>query len=154
MVAVLADPGLYAFTGGQPPSPDALRRRYAAQAVGRSADGSQWWLNWIVVRRRTDEAVGFVQATVRWLDGELVGDIAWVIGAGAQGEGVATEAAGAMLDWLRGQGVTRFVASIHPGHEASMGVARNCGLVASDEIVEGETRWTTGRGGPAVPPST
>lgn len=41
MSAVLADPSLYEFTGGEPPSPDALARQYAVQTRGRSADGTE-----------------------------------------------------------------------------------------------------------------
>jgi hypothetical protein len=65
MVAVLGDPALYEFTGGEPPTLDELRERYERQAVGRSPDRSEEWLNWIV--RITDDghAIGFVQATIR-----------------------------------------------------------------------------------------
>ncbi|WP_231853758.1 GNAT family N-acetyltransferase [Clavibacter nebraskensis] len=44
MVGVLADPALYRFTGGEPPSPAALEARFARQAVGRSPDGTARWL--------------------------------------------------------------------------------------------------------------
>lgn len=50
MVAVLADPALYGFTGGHPPDLAALQRRYAAQSRGLAPDGTEWWLNWIVRR--------------------------------------------------------------------------------------------------------
>ncbi|WP_146071706.1 GNAT family N-acetyltransferase [Cryobacterium sp. Y50] len=50
MIEVLADPSLYEYTGGEIPSLTVLEKRYAAQAVGHSDDGSQWWLNWIVIK--------------------------------------------------------------------------------------------------------
>ena len=84
MVAVLSDPSLYEFTGGTPPTLEELAARYARQAVGHSPDGTEQWLNWVVLLDTTP--VGYVQATV-------VGDsaeIAWVISPSVQGRGLAT----------------------------------------------------------------
>ena len=39
MAAVLAAPSLYAFTGGEPPSAELLRDRYAAQVAGSRGGG-------------------------------------------------------------------------------------------------------------------
>ncbi|MDF2441897.1 MAG: hypothetical protein JWR01_100, partial [Subtercola sp.] len=118
MVDVLADAALYRFTGGEPPSIQQLTARYERQLAGPSPDGREQWLNWIVCRR-DGTALGFVQATV---SGELplTAEVAWVVATGQQGRGLATEAAGAMLGWLRETvGVTVFVAFIHPDHGAS-----------------------------------
>jgi RimJ/RimL family protein N-acetyltransferase len=142
MVRVLAAPQLYAFTGGRPPTPTELQHRYSVQATGRSPDGSERWLNWIVRDRRTAAAVGFVQATVREQDGRSVAAVAWLVGVEGQRRGLAAEAATAMLAWLRSEGISAFEAYIHPDHEASMAVARRCGFTPTDEIVDGEVRWT------------
>jgi RimJ/RimL family protein N-acetyltransferase len=142
MTAVLADGELYRFTGGAPPSEDDLRRRYAVQATGSSPDGTQAWLNWIVRDRRTGHAAGYVQATVEDRAGVLTADIAWVIGTGAQGAGVASEAAAAMLGWLRSHGVGAVTAHIDPSHRASARVAEKLGLAPTDVVVDGEIRWT------------
>jgi RimJ/RimL family protein N-acetyltransferase len=141
MAPVLADPALYRFTGGGPPEPGELRRRYAAQAAGTSPDGSQGWLNWIVRERSTGSVVGFVQATVEERAGAPVAELAWVVGTGGQGRGVATEAAAAMLTRLRRHGVGTVTASIHPGNGASARVAVKLGLAPTDAVVDGETRW-------------
>lgn len=143
MVDVLADPALYEFTGGEAPSLDELQARYARQSAGRSGDGSQWWLNWIVKLKDgdADTPLGFVQATVEPEGLEQVARIAWLISPGHQGCGIATEAAHVMITWLRLQGVNRLVADINPGHEASMRVARRQGLTPSAVIVDGEVRW-------------
>jgi RimJ/RimL family protein N-acetyltransferase len=138
MAAVLADPGLYRFTGGTPPTADDLRLRYTAQVEGRSPDGAQGWLNWIVRDRTTGEALGYVQATVE--DGSA--DLAWVIGTAAQGRGTATEAAAAVLGRLREQGTSTFTAHVHPDHRASARVAEKLGLAPTDVVVDGEIRWT------------
>jgi RimJ/RimL family protein N-acetyltransferase len=132
LVAVLADPELYAFIGGRPPTEDELAARYARQLTGDPG-----WLNWIV--RRDGVATGYLQAT---LDGEGA-ELAWLIGTAHQGAGLAAEAALAVQAWLRGHGVTRFSAHIHPDHGASAAVARRLGLAPTDVVEDGEVRWTS-----------
>ena len=141
LAPVLADPALHAFTAGVPADEDGLRARFVRQAPGRSPDGAQSWLNWVVRERATHAPVGMVQATID--DGEDVRTavLAWVVATSRQGEGLATEAASAVRDWLRERGVTRFVAHIHPDHAASAAVARHLGLAATDERRDGEVRW-------------
>jgi RimJ/RimL family protein N-acetyltransferase len=142
MAAVLADPGLYTFTGGSAPSGAALLALYRRQSAGRSADGTQQWHNWIVRLRRDGDAIGFVQATVVGAGGSA--DIAWLIGVGWQRHGFASEAVGAMVDWLERGGVSRFTAHIHPDHEASAAVAARAGLKPTDELEDGEQVWRRG----------
>lgn len=45
MVPVLADPSIYEFTGGTPPTLEQLQRLYRVQTLGHSDDNAQWWLN-------------------------------------------------------------------------------------------------------------
>jgi RimJ/RimL family protein N-acetyltransferase len=139
MVAVLADPCLYRFTGGAPPGLGELRARYERQARGRSADGASRWLNWIVREQATGEAVGYVQATVDVAS--RVADLAWVIGARHQRRGYAREAAGALVGALRDDGVLALTAHVRPGHAASEGVARAIGLLPTGHMRGGEMRW-------------
>jgi RimJ/RimL family protein N-acetyltransferase len=156
MVTVLADLKLYDFTGGEPPTFSDLTDRYTAQARGGPVDGSQVWLNWMVRRRDSGELVGFVQATLEQTRPEqtppeqsgstsgaaaVEATFAWVITPGHQRQGLASEATGAMINWLRLQGVRRFAAYIHPDHTASMGVARRLGLAPTDGVEDGEVRW-------------
>lgn len=139
MVAVLADPGLYEVIGGRPPTLDELTERYRRQVVGRSADGREIWLNWIV--RVDGAAVGYVQATV--LEGDRAA-VAWVIGHPWQGRGYATEAGRQLLALLPGRGVTRVEAYIAPGHAPSERVAARLGLSATGQFdADGEQLWQT-----------
>lgn len=138
MVAVLADPSLYAFTGGEAPNVDELQRRYAKQSVGYSEDGSQGWLNWIVYLKSPHEPIGFVQAT---MPSHVVADIAWVVSPAWQGQGLASEATTAMLSWLRSHDVVDVTAHIHPDNDASKAVARHHGLVPTSHQVDGEILW-------------
>lgn len=137
MTRVLADPSLYVFTGGEPPSEAELEGRYEVQARGRSEDGSDIWLNYIVLVEA--RPVGYVQATI-----PTTGDpaeIAWVIGVTWQGRGYATAASQLLLDELRGLGVSDIIAHIHPDHQASQHIARRLGMQATDVVQDGETRW-------------
>lgn len=141
MVSVLSDPELYKYTGGQPPTLEQLREEYTTEVAGQSADGAQWWLNWVVRWRHSKEPVGYVQATVEDLDGTRVAEIAWVISAAHQRQGVATEASNAMIEWLGSFGVQLVAAHILPNHDASAAVARRLGLHRTEIWVDGEIRW-------------
>ena len=145
MVKVLADPAMYAFTGGEPPGLPDLQRRYRAQIVGPSEPGATWH-NWILrladaeteVDAEAEVAVGYVQATVA---GDAA-DVAWVVGTSWQRQGLAAEAAMAMCRWLRQAGVERLTAHIHPDHQASARVASAIGLHDSGELDDdGEAVW-------------
>jgi RimJ/RimL family protein N-acetyltransferase len=142
MVDVLADAALYEFTGGEAPDLDALQARYRAQVDG-SPDPDEIWCNWIVRRSEDQEAVGFVQATVSG----SAADVAWLIGVDHQGQGFATEAAGAMCAWLVENGVSRLTAHIHPRHVASERVALAIGLTMTGDIDDdGEAIWALAPG--------
>jgi RimJ/RimL family protein N-acetyltransferase len=144
MAAVLAGPSLYAFTGGEPPSADELRDRYAAQVAGPE-DDDEAWRNWIVREGAEANAAGdgdgpaagYVQATVT---GDTA-DVAWVIGEPWQGRGYASEAAQAMVGWLGTHGVRTVTAHIHPEHDASAAVADRVGLKPTLTIEDGERLW-------------
>ena len=111
--------------------------------AGSDTSGESWH-NWIV-RVPEGDAIGFVQATVV----AAAADVAWLIGVAAQGQGHASEAAGAMCTWLSTTGVTRIDAHIHPDHIASQRVATAVGLVCSGRRDDdGEDIWTLD--GPAI----
>jgi RimJ/RimL family protein N-acetyltransferase len=138
MVAVLDDERLHEFTGGRPATLAELRRHYA-RLLGGSPKTDEVWLNWIVRRRSDSQPVGTVQATLR--DGGQTALVAWVIGVEWQQQGFASEAARALVDWLREEGVHQIAARIHPAHVASGAVAARAGLEATEEEVGGEQVW-------------
>ncbi|MFD3717105.1 GNAT family N-acetyltransferase [Streptomyces sp. NPDC058674] len=143
MASVLADPALYAFTGGAPLGPEALLARYERLCAG-SPDPAVVWANWVVRLRAGGGLVGTVQATLT--PARDVAELAWVIGAPWQGRGFATEAARALAGWLSGLPVGRLVAHVHPGHAASAAVAAACGLHPTPYRQDGEVRWEAGGG--------
>ncbi|CAN5447296.1 GNAT family N-acetyltransferase [soil metagenome] len=139
------DPRLHEFTGGRPATSAQLRTRYSHQVSGRSPDGSQGWLNWIVRERETDAIVGTVQATLQATrirtSSTIEAELAWVVAVPAQGLGFAREAAGAVVDWLSARGVTSYLAHINPAHHASAAVAAALGLHPTDTVLDGEVEW-------------
>lgn len=141
MVEVLAPAELYAYTGGEAPTEEELRQRYAVQSVGHSPTGDAGWLNWTIRRTATGDVVGFVQASLTKGSEGLVADVAWLVTPSAQFDGIASEASLAMLDWLRTQGVALVRALIHPDHHASERVAERIGLAASGAFEDGEAVW-------------
>lgn len=138
---VLDDESLHAFTGGRPDTIEELRARLLAWGSERSPDGREGWLNWLVRSAEDRRVLGTTQATVEREHGGLRAAVAWTIGSAEQGRGVGSEAARAIVGWLIGEGVTTVESYVHPEHDASAGVARNAGLVATDETVDGEVVW-------------
>lgn len=139
MSRVLSDPVLYGAIGGEPPSREALEDRYARLVVGRSDDGTEEWVNDVVLL--DGASVGYVLATVTGDEAVRRAELAWVVGAPWQGRGVATQAARLLVDGLRRRGVIQVSALIAPGHAASEGVARGLGMTRTDVVVDGEVRW-------------
>jgi len=107
MFDALGDPAIYEFENEPPESLDWLRERFRKLESRRSADGSEFWLNW-VVRLPGERAMGFVQATVYaggWAD------VAYVFSSAHWGKGYASEAVEEMLEELAATwGVTRYEA--------------------------------------------
>lgn len=144
MADVLSDPALHTFIGGTPATAGELRSRYARMAAG-PADPAESWCNWVVRLREGEEGqgplTGTVQATISPSGAGLVAEIAWVVGAGFQGRGIASEAARGLVGWLARRSVRDVAAHVHPDHAASAAVARAAGLEPTDEWHDGEVRW-------------
>ena len=80
-----------------------------------------------------------MQATVT-LDGTSA-DVAWEVGVDHWGRGYASEAARAVVEWLKAVGVSRVSANINPAHDASGRVAAHAGLRPTSARVDGEVVW-------------
>ena len=139
MAAVLADPDLYTFTGGSPPARQELRARYERWNAG-SPDPGVSRCNWVIKLRSPRCLTGTVQATISSGD-ESLAEVAWVVGTAWQGQGIATEAAQALIAWLGHQSVHTTIAHIHPRHQASAAVAAAAGLTPTGQLEDGEMRW-------------
>ena len=64
-----------------------------------------------------------------------------MVGTPWQGQGIATEAARALIAWLGQQSVQTVIAHIHPRHQASAAVAAAAGLSPTGQLQDGEMRW-------------
>jgi RimJ/RimL family protein N-acetyltransferase len=97
MFAVLSDPAIYRYLDyGPPDSVESLGELYARLERGRSDDGSEIWLNWLI-RDETGNAIGYVQATVYPGERAYIG---YVLASKYWGRGYASEAVGEMLGHL------------------------------------------------------
>lgn len=144
MFPLLADPGLYEFTGGEgPASEEKLISSYTFLEGRRSPDGREIWLNWALRLRETGALTGYAQSTVT----RERAYVAWVVGSHWQGRGLATDAAVAIVNWLEEKGAPEIRACVHPQHRASQRVAANAGLSRTDDLEDGEEVWVRRHGG-------
>lgn len=129
MYPLLADPALYTYLDyGPPPSPGYLREVFTQLEQGRSADGTELWLNWVVLvpGPQREEAAGYVQATVIapgtcW--------VAYVFGSRFHGRGIARRATAAMVEHLHARcGITLLLASAEAAHDRSIHLMRQLGM--------------------------
>jgi RimJ/RimL family protein N-acetyltransferase len=140
MAVVLADPDLYTFTGGTPPTRQDLRARYERWLAG-SPDPAVSWCNWVIQLHSSSRLAGMVQATISTSGDQPVAEVAWMVGRPWQGRGIATEAARALVAWLQRQSIRTVIAHIHPRNEASAAVAAAAGLTPTDHWQDGEITW-------------
>jgi [ribosomal protein S5]-alanine N-acetyltransferase len=94
LFAILSEQKLYEFLDEEPPqSVEALRQILARSESGKSPDGTEHWLNW-VVRDASQQVIGYVQTTI-FANGEA--NVAYVIGSAHWGRGLAHRAVEQMM---------------------------------------------------------
>jgi ribosomal-protein-alanine N-acetyltransferase len=139
MFAPMSAPEIYDHIPGNPPtSVAALRERYATLEKGRSPDGRDRWLNW-VVRLPTAQCAGYVQATIH---PQHTADFGFVFAPAHWGKGIAFEACAAVLPWLaREAGVVALYATVDPRNARSLRLIARLGFVevAAAEHPHGDT---------------
>ena len=144
LFAVLADPVLYAHIEEAPPvSVDALRERLMRSESGRSPDGTEHWLNWVVREGGASGAVaGYVQSTIR-ADGEAW--IAYMLGRDFQGRGLASDAVTQMLAMLASEyDVKRTWLVAERANTKSVRLAQRVGFVEASAALAAEHRTAVG----------
>ena len=113
LTAVFEDARMYRFTGGHPDTLERRRARYAEIEAGRANDSDQTaQRNWTVRRRADGHTVGMVQTV--FADGGRSAEIAWAVGVAWQGQGMASEAAKAVVAWLETRGVQTHPTALEP----------------------------------------
>lgn len=99
LTEVFGDQRLYAFLASQPTTTEELRAQFARLAAARLADKEETsQRNWTVRRRSDGQAVGMLQAA--FSDEGRAAEIAWAVGVLWQRQGIASEAARAVVGWL------------------------------------------------------
>lgn len=150
MFTLLQDPALYRYENEAPSSIEWLEARFRRLESRASADGREWWLNW-VVRHGASNLIGFVQATVRE---DHHASIAYVFGSAYWGRGFACEAVTAMLDELLLRfGVTRFSAVLKRDNTRSVRLLERLGFVLDadgGDILTDEIRMQRGANAPCA----
>jgi RimJ/RimL family protein N-acetyltransferase len=144
LAEVFGDERLYVFLASHPTTTEELRAQFARLAAARLADTEGTaQRNWTVRRRGDGWAVGMLQAA--FSDQGRAAEIAWAVGVASQGQGIASEAARAVVGWLERRGVATITAHIHPDHHASATVATRAGLRPTGESRDhegiGEQLW-------------
>lgn len=89
---------------------------------------------WVLIRRASGEMVG--RGGLHWIElgGERVVEFPWAVGSSHQGQGFATEAVMAAIEWARSLGLDDAVALVEPANLASRRVAEKAGLMIGEEI--------------------
>jgi RimJ/RimL family protein N-acetyltransferase len=135
LAEVFDDERMYQFTGGHPDTLEERRAAYGRIEAGRTNDqDGTAQRNWTVRHRDDGQAMGMLQAV--FADGGRSAEIAWAVGLPWQGQGIASEAARAVVAWLETRGVQTITAHINPDHHASIAVARRAGLQPTGEYRE------------------
>jgi RimJ/RimL family protein N-acetyltransferase/NAD-dependent dihydropyrimidine dehydrogenase PreA subunit len=135
MAGVLRDPRIWQHLPDEPPALDQLERQYAFLSAGKSPDGAEHWLTWILFEREPPaepgprgerEPIGFIQATIRE---PQTARIAYVLHPSRWRKGYAREAVSALLDlvFARYQ-VARAVVEMDTRNDASIALARSLGF--------------------------
>ena len=115
----------YAYLPEDPPESIAsLQQRYVQLERGRSANGRERWLNWIV-RLGSGQCAGYVQATVH--PGSTA-DFAFVFAPEHWGRGIATEACRAALPRLSGFAVRTVFATVDSRNSRSIRLLERLGF--------------------------
>lgn len=93
---------------------------------------------WAVEERESGRVVGHCGLLARRLGGRDEVELIYVLGSRSWGRGLATEAAGAILDHAWSVGLTRVVALITPDNHGSIKVARKLGMAIEGDHVRSD----------------
>ena len=126
LFAALQDPAIYTYLPEDPPTMEALQRRYDFWEGGLSPDGEERWLNWVVSLRDSETPIGTFQATIP-KQGE--GSFAYVVFPPFWRRGYAREMSRCLLDHLfERYAPPRLYAEIDTRNLASISLVESLGL--------------------------
>jgi RimJ/RimL family protein N-acetyltransferase len=143
MAELLADPRIYHYLPSDPPTRAYLEQQYDYLTSGKSPDGAEHWLTWILLPRNGEQddggqkPIGYVQATIKTINQPEVVTIAYVIAPAQWRRGLAREATAAMLDTIFAHYDVRCViAEMNTRNEASIRLAESLGFRRVDTVLD------------------
>ncbi|HMI92050.1 MAG TPA: GNAT family N-acetyltransferase, partial [Polyangiales bacterium] len=127
MTRALSDPRIWRYLPDGAPTLERLERQYAFLTAGKSPDGTEHWLTWILFEHGTaPDPIGFIQATIKE---PAAAHIAYVLQPSHWRRGYAREAISALLDLVFARyRVARAVAEMDMRNEASIALAHSLGF--------------------------
>ena len=130
---IFSDPGVVQYSGGLSPTLEQVREGIRQHISEHYRDHGYGLL--AAELRDTGEIVGRIGFLETEIDSTGDAELHYHLAPAAWGNGLATEAARAVLEWGFQQGrLGRVVAVIHPENLASRRVAEKCGLTYWKEI--------------------
>lgn len=127
LTRIFAHPAVVQYSGGRSPTVEQVRDGIRQHVAGYYTERGYGLL--AAELRDTGELVGRVGFLTTEIDDTGDAELHYHLAPSSWGEGLATEAARAVLEWGFDEGrLTRVVAVIHPENQASRRVAEKCGL--------------------------
>ncbi len=138
LARIFSHPSVVQYSGGRSPTLDQVREGIRQHISGYYRDHGYGLL--AAELRDTGEIVGRVGFLETEIDATGDAELHYHLAPAAWGNGLATEAARAVLDWGFEEGrLARVVAVIHPDNQASRRVAEKCGLTFWKEMELGDS---------------
>jgi ribosomal-protein-alanine N-acetyltransferase len=130
---IFSDPAVVLYSGGQSPTLDQVRQGIRQHISEYYRDRGYGLL--AAELKDTGAIVGRIGFLETEIDATGDAELHYHLAPDAWGNGLATEAARAVLEWgLDEVGLDRVVAVIHPENQASRRVAEKCGLTFWKEM--------------------
>ena len=127
LARIFSHPSVVQYSGGRSPSFEEVREGIRQHISGYYEKRGYGLL--AAELRDTGEVVGRIGFLTTQIDESADAELHYHLAPAAWGNGLATEAARAVLDWgFDKVRLTRVVAVIHPENHASRRVAEKCGL--------------------------
>ncbi len=135
---VMQSEDIYQWISLRPPtSVEALRARWTRLESRVSLDKSAAWLNWVVRRSSDGQCLGGIDAEITTANEAT--NVGYLFAPGFWGQGYATESVSAVVAHLSAMGVTRMVATVTVGNEASSRVLEKVGFVRTRVLRDHDT---------------
>ncbi len=128
----LQNPAIYTYLPEDPPTAEALQKRYDYLENGSSPDGTELWLNWVVFLRDSMTPIGTFQAT---LPKGKAGSFAYVVFPSFWRQGYAREMAACVITHLfEAHPMPGLYAEIDTRNTASIRLVESLGLTRTGTV--------------------